>query len=160
MAVQTEFEITFACGHEETRDLSDRPAGKRKGFANWLAGQQCTACWKKENKGEYLEERREAAAADAKKLGLPELEGSDKQLEWAPLFRDSVVKNAFEELVRGEDAAMTEAEFEERIMTHARMITRAGWWMDNSDAEPEDLEELVSTALDDEEHFNGSENTL
>lgn len=160
MAVQTKFEIEFSCGHEETRDLSDRPAGKRKGFASWLAGQKCSECWKKETRGEHLEERREAAAADAKKLGLPELDGSDKQLLWAPLFRDSVVKNAFEDLVRGDEASMTEAEFEDRVMVHARAITRAGWWMDNSDAEPEDLEELVSTALDDEETVNGCENTL
>ena len=55
---------------------------------------------------------------------------------------------------------MSEEEFDERVMSHARMITRAGWWMDNADAEPEDLEELVSTALDDEEQVNGCENTL
>ena len=37
MAVQSKFEIDFACGHTETRDLSVKPAGKRKGFANWLS---------------------------------------------------------------------------------------------------------------------------
>lgn len=55
---------------------------------------------------------------------------------------------------------MSEDEFDQRIMVHARMITRAGWWMDNSDADPSDLEELVTTALDDEEKINGCENTL
>lgn len=160
MAIQRTFEINFECGHSETRDLSDKPAGKRKSFANWLSQQNCFSCWKEETKDERAAQRREAAAQNAVKLGLPELEGSEKQLEWAPIFRDSVIQNAHEELCRGEDAALTEEEFEERIMSHARMITRAGWWMDNSESEPEDLEELVSTALDDEDVVNGSENTL
>lgn len=82
------------------------------------------------------------------------------QLEWAPIFRDSLIQNAHEELCRGEAAAMTEDEFEDRIMAHARMISRAGWWMGNVDSEPEDPEELVSTALDDEDQVNGCENTL
>lgn len=160
MAIQKTFEIEFACGHSEKRDLSEKPAGKRKGFANWLSQQNCFECWKDETKDERAEQRREAAASNAQKLGLPELDGSEKQLEWAPIFRDSVIQNAHEELCRGEDAAMSEEHFEERIMTHARMITRAGWWMDNSDSEPGDLEELVSTALDDEDQVNGCENTL
>lgn len=158
MAVQTDFEIKFACGHKETRDLSDRSAGKRKGFASWLARQECTECWREANKDERLEERREAASKDAVKLGLPDLEGSEKQLEWGPLFRDSLIKHAHEDLCRGEDAVMTEPEFEQRILEPAKLITRAGWWMDNSDAESEDLEELVTTALDDDGPSNGSEN--
>jgi len=159
MTVQSTFGIDFACGHSETRNLSDRPAGKRKSFANWLGQQQCTQCWKAENKDDRLEERREAAEVDAKKLGLPTLEGSEKQLEWAPLFRDSIIKKAHEELCRGDDAEMRDSEFEKRILVHARQITRAGWWMDNSDSEPEDLEELVGTALDDDEGArNGTEN--
>ena len=101
-----------------------------------------------------------SARSSVEKLGLPELDGTPKQLEWAPIFRDSAIQNAHEELCRGDDPAMSEEEFEERIMSHARMITRAGWWMDNADAEPGDLEELVSTALDDEDQVNGCENTL
>lgn len=160
MAVQTTFEIEFACGHKETRDLSDKPAGKRKGFANWLAGKDCLACWREGTKDQRTKARREAAAANAQKLDLPDLDGTENQLMWAPIFRDSVIQNAHEELCRGEDAAMSEEEFESRIMSHARMITRAGWWMDNSDAEPGDLEELVSTALGDDECVNGCENTF
>ncbi|KAA9394158.1 hypothetical protein FCK90_08555 [Kocuria coralli] len=160
MAVQTEFDVKFSCGHRETRDLSDRPAGKRKGFASWLAKGECLECWKKSKQKEELGSRREAAAADAKKMGLPELDGSEQQLLWAPLFRDSLIKHAHEDLCRGEDPVMSEDEFEDRIMKHARAITRAGWWMDQADAESQDLEELVSTALDDEDAVNGCENPL
>lgn len=158
MAIPTKFNITFACGHEDEVDLSDRPAGKRVGFANWLSRRDCTACWKKANASEDIEKRRERAETNAKKWELPELDGTAKQLEWAPLFRDQIITTAHESLVMGDDAAMTDDDFETRIMAHARHITRAGWWMDNSKAEPEDVEELVSTALDDDETTNGTEN--
>lgn len=150
MAVQTTFDITFQCGHTEQRDLSDRPAGKRKSFANWLSQQdECSACWRENNRDKINEKRREAALQNQKALDLPDLEGSEAQLEWAPIFRNNMVMNAHEELVRGDNAAMTEEQFEERVLDPARKIVNAGWWMDNVDAEPEDLEELVTTALDD-----------
>ncbi|WP_112235313.1 hypothetical protein [Kocuria sp. BT304] len=156
MAVQTQYEITFTCGHTETRDLSDRPAGKRASFAKWLARKgECTDCWKTEHKDDRRLERLDVAAGNAKKLELPELEGSDAQLAWAPIFRNDLIIEAHSDLTEGEDPAMTEEEFDARILTPARSITYAGWWMDNSRAASEDLEELVSTALDD---GDGSEN--
>ena len=105
-------------------------------------------CWKKEHKDDRRVQQLEVAADNAKKLELPELEGSDKQLAWAPIFRNDLIIDAHSDLTEGEDAPMTEEEFDARILTPARSITRAGWWMDNSDADSEDLEELVSTALD------------
>ena len=150
MAVQAKFDITFQCGHTETRDLSDRPAGKRKSLANWLSQQdECTACWRENNKDELNTKRREAALQNQNALDLPDLEETDKQLEWAPIFRNNMLMNAHEELVRGEDAAMTEDQFEERVLDPSRKIVNAGWWMDNVDSDPQDMEELVTTALDD-----------
>ena len=150
MAVQTHYDITFTCGHTETRNLSDRPAGKRASFAKWLARNgECVDCWKKEHKDDRRLEQLYVAAANAKKLELPELEGSEKQLAWAPIFRNDLIIDAHSDLTEGEDASMTEEEFDARILTPARSITYAGWWMDNSKAASEDLEELVSTALDD-----------
>lgn len=150
MAVQTHYEVTFTCGHTETRDLSDRPAGKRASFAKWLARNgDCVDCWKKEHKDDRRLAQLEVAASNAKKLELPELEGSEAQLAWAPIFRNDLIIGAHSDLTEGDDAAMTEEEFDTRILTPARSITYAGWWMDNSGAASEDLEELVSTALDD-----------
>ncbi|MFJ8980209.1 hypothetical protein [Streptomyces sp. NPDC102282] len=42
MAVKTIWSITFACGHQADRDLSDRAADRRAGFAEWLAKQSCS----------------------------------------------------------------------------------------------------------------------
>lgn len=149
MAVKTHYDVTFTCGHTETRDLSDRPAGKRASFAKWLARKgECVDCWKKAHKDDRRIEQLDVAAANAKKLELPDLEGSEAQLAWAPIFRNDLIIGAHSDLTEGDDPAMTEDEFDARILTPARKITRAGWWMDNSEALSEDLEELVSTALD------------
>ncbi|MGQ4352889.1 hypothetical protein [Streptomyces drozdowiczii] len=42
MAVRTIWSLTFACGHQADRDLSDRAANRRAGFAEWLAKQSCS----------------------------------------------------------------------------------------------------------------------
>ncbi|WP_405848518.1 hypothetical protein [Streptomyces sp. NBC_01518] len=64
MAVKTIWQITHSCGHPAERDLSDRAADCRAGFAEWLAKQERTDCWRaakegdKQYKGAWLEARR------------------------------------------------------------------------------------------------------
>lgn len=159
MAVATEYEIDFSCGHTETRDLSYKPAGDRQGLANWLSKKgTCSECFKKQKGKEDLEERMQEVTAGKQRLELPDLGGSEKQVKWGELNRDKLIRAAHEELTEGDAPEMTEDEFEARILVHARRINRAGWWMDNKDAEVEDLEELVSTALDDGDAQAGTEN--
>lgn len=55
MAIPTVFTIDFKCGYTEERDLSDKAAGRRKGFASWLASQDCTECFKKKGSQEFKE---------------------------------------------------------------------------------------------------------
>ncbi|MEV0914207.1 hypothetical protein AB0I93_08060 [Streptomyces sp. NPDC049967] len=38
----TIWQITHSCGHSAERDLSDRAADRRAGFAEWLAKQECS----------------------------------------------------------------------------------------------------------------------
>lgn len=156
MAIKTEFEIEFACGHTETRDLSHKPAGDRAGFAQWLASTQCRECFeadapkrRKEFAKQAQAEEREEATEAAQRMNLPELTGTDKQIRWALVARHRLITVAVEDLTRGEDAAMDEDAFEERIMGPARKIVRAGWWIDNRNAESADLEELMTDVSDD-----------
>ncbi|MEU9290306.1 hypothetical protein AB0D57_38135 [Streptomyces sp. NPDC048275] len=46
MAVRLKWTVEHTCSHEVVHDLSDRPADRRAGFARWLAGRDCTDCWK------------------------------------------------------------------------------------------------------------------
>lgn len=46
MAVRTKWTVEHLCGDSIVHDLSDRPADRRASFARWLAGRDCTECWK------------------------------------------------------------------------------------------------------------------
>lgn len=147
MAIKTHYEIKYSCGHKETKDLSERPAGKRASFAKWAERQKCSTCYRKDGMESQRAEQLADADAFAERCHLAPLEGSEAQLRWAPIFRHRLLGRAHDLLVMEQE--ITEEEFDERILNFARKISRAGWWMDQIDAEAEDVEELVSTAFHD-----------
>ncbi|MFD5747434.1 hypothetical protein [Streptomyces sp. NPDC127033] len=85
MVVRTNWTVEHLCGHEFVHHLSDRPTARRAGFARWLAGRDCTDCWKAahradtESKEQWLASKRaeeqQAAAEWARKFDMPPLEG-------------------------------------------------------------------------------------
>ncbi|MFJ2115999.1 hypothetical protein ACIOEX_29625 [Streptomyces sp. NPDC087850] len=153
MAVRTEWKIVHSCGHESTRDLSDRPADKRAGFARWLGERDCTDCWKAARdsdtvaREEWLATKRaeeqRAALAWTEQFDMPPLEGPDRALAWGERSRYQLATTAYTALVV--EGSWDEADWsalEEKIRT----VTRAGWWIDQRDAEGTDLPELLDAA--------------
>jgi hypothetical protein len=163
MAVRTSWTIEHVpCGHEVVHDLSDRPADRRAGFARWLAGRECSDCWKAardadtESKEQWLAAKRaeeqQAAAEWAEKFDMPPLEGPERALDWGERSRHHLMTAAHTALVaEGTWAEADWAVLEEK----ARTITRAGWWIDQRDAEGADLVELLDAAS---ESDRGTEN--
>ena len=78
------YEITFICGHTETKELYGKTSERENKIA-WLEKQVCSECYKKE-----LHEQEEIRAND---LHLPNLTGSQKQIEWANKIRDGFFKD-------------------------------------------------------------------
>lgn len=80
---------TYSCGHEGRVQLygkiKEREWKKEREFSKL-----CPGCYQKQ-----LEEERERknaeAAALAKEMGLPELEGSEKQIKWAVTLRQELI---------------------------------------------------------------------
>ncbi|ULR48477.1 hypothetical protein [Streptomyces deccanensis] len=162
MAVRTQWTVEHACSHQTVHDLSARPADKRAGFARWLATRDCTDCWKAardtdtESKEEWLAAKRaaeqEAAFAWATQFDMPQLEGPEKALGWGERSRHQQMTAAHTALVvEGSWNDTDWAELEEK----ARAVTRAGWWIDQRDAEATDLLELLHAAA---EADRGTEN--
>ncbi|WP_224277332.1 hypothetical protein [Streptomyces sp. LS1784] len=155
MAVKKIWQITHACGHGAERDLGDRPADRRAGFAQWLAKQECTDCWRAAKTGDeaertaWLEAKRAAEQAESEawseQFRMPPLEGTEKGTAWGVRCRHQVLATAYTALVL--DSGMPEPEWE-RIEDQARTITRAGWWIDQRASEPGDLPELLEAAVD------------
>lgn len=160
--VPTQWTVEHPCGHSTIRDLSDRPADRRAGFARWLAGRDCTDCWKAardadtESKEVWLAAKRaeeqQAAAEWASKFDMPALEGPERALAWGERSRHQLVTAAYTSLVvEGSWGEADWAALEEK----ARAIARAGWWIDQRDAEGSDLAELLDAA---HESDRGTEN--
>ena len=78
------YHITYSCGHDENVNLTGKQNSQE--YADWLAEGLCKECYKAEKA------KKEAEKADAEdvvlaKLGMKELEGSPRQVEWANKIR-------------------------------------------------------------------------
>lgn len=151
--VPLKWTVEHRCGHEVVHDLSDRPVDRRAGFARWLAERDCTDCWKAardtgpESTQEWLAAKRaeeQQAAADwAARFDMPPLEGPERALDWGERSRHQLMTAAHTALV-------TEGTWDETdwaaLEEKARTVTRAGWWIDQRDADGADLVELLDAA--------------
>ncbi|MDF3291886.1 hypothetical protein [Streptomyces silvisoli] len=157
MAVKRIWTITHTCGHSSEADLSSRPADRRASYARWLAGRDCTDCWKASREDDstdstaWLEAKRAAEQAEAdawsEHYRMPPLEGTDRAVSWATRCRHQLLSAAYIATVL--EGATSDAEWEQ-IEEAARTITRAGWWIDQRDADPSDLPELLDAATEDD----------
>lgn len=154
MAIATHWKIEHVCGHRAERDLSDRPADKRAGFARWLRERECIDCWKASREDgrstvEWLQDKRaeEAAAAQTwqRRYEMPPLEGPVKAVPWGERCRHQLVTAAYTALV--EEGETSEAEWA-HIEQEARAVTRPGWWIDQRETDPADLPELLAAATE------------
>lgn len=153
MAVKKIWTIKHACGHQAERDLADRPADRRAGFAEWLAKQECTDCWRaakdgdEQDKAAWLEAKRAAEQAESdawsEQYRMPPLEGTERGIAWGVRCRHQLLGAAYTALVL--EGETDEAEWQQ-IEDTARTVTRAGWWIDQRASEPGDLPELVQAA--------------
>lgn len=142
--------VKHSCGHEETANLTGSSRDRERRLA-WLESQPCRAC------------QEEAAAKrnkeKEKELGLPDLEGSEKQISWATTIRlerykelDEFIKSCEGSLEAGarklkeaeekgaEAVARTEqqiARYEERLrkamaaLDVVTTMTDSHWWINH-----------------------------
>jgi len=157
--------VTHACGHAHARDLSDTAASLRSEKARWWATQECKACrietWKAQQRAKPLSKERQAehaahhqaALEDAQRLNLPPLQGSEKQVGWGTDLRYDALRNLYEELVQSE--RMTEDEYDEQVITLARRINRAKFWIDHKESS---VDEFLLDLTDPGDQNIGTEN--
>lgn len=149
MAIASEYDVTHKCGHKQTHDLSSLPAGDRQGRARWLATTDCTSCFITKKKRANTRQRNkdrdgeaQVALEHAERDGLPPLAGTAKQTDWAVRIRHDLLRDAYDQLVAG--GGMSEADYTTAILEPARLVGRAGWWIDNRHTEVGDLVEILA----------------
>ncbi|ANW19608.1 hypothetical protein [Streptomyces clavuligerus] len=153
MAVKTVWPVDHVCGHAAEVDLSARPADQRAGYARWLAGRDCADCWQAARTGDAEAAAERIAVLRAAQAGaarawegefrMPSLEGSERAVAWGARCRHQLVTAAYAVLVT--EGTTSEAKWAE-VEDAVRPVTRAGWWIDQRDADPADLPELLAAA--------------
>lgn len=87
------YDINFACGHTAVIHLYGKESYRQERI-KWMEEHSiCPDCYKKQL-AEDRAKAAEEAAAIAKEMGLPDLEGSPKQVSWANEIRNGMIKNA------------------------------------------------------------------
>lgn len=97
------YEVKMSCGHTETIQLFGKCADRERKI-EWL-----------ERYGLCEECKKEQAAKEIKKAeeaGLPELEGSEKQIAWAAKIRNGFMPKAKEALERNSKAPFAKEWYE------------------------------------------------
>lgn len=121
--------ITYTCGHSEQVTLRGANREMRASHEAYLLRQAkhavCGACAR-------AKQAAEAAAGNAK-LGLPALEGSDKQIAWAESLRAPICEAIIARMDRLAATCKSKtivAMVAEAVKTQILQQTRAGWWID------------------------------
>jgi len=86
--------VTRACGHTETVAIYG-PYKAREGRLEYEATKLCADCYRKQKAAEQAAAKDEVADVISR-LGLPELEGTPKQIAWAEAIREKRVAELVE----------------------------------------------------------------
>jgi hypothetical protein len=143
--------IVHRCGHRVDWDLSHKHPNDRAGFARWPSLRDCTGCWWAKRRGQRRPYRSRPRRRTGPKwivqwenaAGMPALSGSDRAVGWARKIRRQLITAALPQMAvptgEGSEAALS-------LVSHARAITTARWWIDHRKVEVGDLAVVVGQA--------------
>ena len=139
--------ITRSCGHDETVALFGAHADRDRKI-EWMKTSKCSECYKSEQETKRAEERAaelQAAKSASDANALPELTGSEKQINWALVIRAKLIeginyivaktKEAQEEGRATEEQATRVYQIVDAIIAH----DDAKYWIDNRDHDARSL---------------------
>ncbi|MET8605691.1 hypothetical protein ABZV92_19330 [Streptomyces rubiginosohelvolus] len=147
--MMAQYGITHACGHHETVQLYGKTS-QREARARWLENSDCGSCWKSRQDRRRAQDAERDAAAN-RSAGLPELQGSPRQITWAETIRASMLDGltlARERLTQAsrtadgeEQRSRLERHLQHTDRAHAAIagVTSAKWLIDHRDLQTRGL---------------------
>lgn len=133
-----QYSIRHTCGHTVTHNLTG-PGDQRSRTEEWLRTTCCLSCRR--------EEDARRAQATAEEVGLPLLQGSPKQTEWALRIRQRLLTEVEAYRAEWETLLLTRGRgtaTESQVEAHRQALkaalqtleqtTTAAWWIDRRDA--------------------------
>ena len=123
------YEIEYACGHTGTVQLFGKTADRER-KVKWLKTQICPACEHAEIEKRRAEEAT-VAKEKAEEFGLPELEGTPKQVSWALTIRDNIIKRELDTLKTKQRRNDEAAEKQKQFIDWLCQQNQASFWIDH-----------------------------
>jgi hypothetical protein len=138
--------VLHRCEHERPHDLTILPREDWGQRLAWLAGKPCRDCWiestKRTRATRFAQERRDAHSVVLERraavAGLPKLVGDPIACRFALRLRDTALvrlRAAYGSNVGG---------FVRGVVTPARCIAAASWWVAHQNLSPGELTEVLS----------------
>lgn len=123
------YEINFACGHTEIRDLFGKHIDLERKIEYFERNGVCSECWEKQKEAERQAEiekaKKSAEEFEASNI-MVELTGSEKQVAWAKSIRAEFLKKAN----KLKSAAINNTVIE--LIDVVISISSAKWWIENA----------------------------
>lgn len=130
------YEAEFKCGHSEIIQLYGKTS-----MREWILEQKkselCSEC-------QQVEYRKQAEMAknEALQIGLPELEGSEKQIQWAEQIRKEI-------LSKFDNAEKEHKGYGDNLIATAKVYeflsgqTKSSFWIDNRDSQTSNISRII-----------------
>lgn len=118
------YNVTFSCGHDEIVELVGKVSKREWQIRQYEETGLCSECYTKEEE-KKRKKAYEEAMAEAKEMGLPDLVGTEKQVEWAMVIRQEMIEILEKRKHRPRRPEMLE------YMT--MQITNAAWYIEYRD---------------------------
>lgn len=130
-------EINYSCGHKGRVQLYGHHTA-RDSKKSWMERGVCPDCYRAQKEAERKMEN-ELSAEKAKKAGLPELIGSEKQIAWAETIRKNALMSPKNTICPSEIFESKNPDNEQRAIYSAVSAARsrlenersAKWWIEN-----------------------------
>lgn len=127
--IYMKYEIEYACGHTGTVQLFGKTADRER-KVKWLETQICPACEHAEIEKRRAEEAT-VAKEKAEEFGLPELEGTPKQVSWALTIRDKILNRELDTLKIKQRRKDEDAEKQRQFIDWLCQQNQARFWIDH-----------------------------
>lgn len=137
------YEVTRSCGHIEKVELFGPSKNRNWRLDNVEAKKLCEECYR----AKLAEERELAnkqAAEAAQAQGLPELEGTEKQIAWAETIRQEVLAAIDDYILEDEAEDLRVIE----LISHIKSKTSASWWIDRRETSSYRIRRLLERTID------------
>jgi hypothetical protein len=130
------YDVIYTCGHTGVIQLYG-PGRDREWHLGVEESKLCPECWQVKREADKLKENAESAAAN-QAAGLPQLEGTEKQIVWAETIRKKIIDGIQTKLVdRVPETAKAEhpEEWAEAVATFKALQkhSAASWWIERRD---------------------------